>query len=68
MTTHYASDPKHWRNRAREMRALVEGVKDGRAKSMMLKIAKDNKRLVERADLRSGGSKQSENVRAKVEA
>ena len=61
MTTHYASDPKHWRNRAKEMRALAEGVKDRQAKATMLKIANDYEKLAERADLRSDGSKQSGN-------
>jgi hypothetical protein len=61
VTTHYASDPKHWRNRAKEMRALAESVKDRQAKATMLKIANDYEKLAERADLRSDGSKQSGN-------
>jgi hypothetical protein len=53
---HYVNDPRHWRTRAKQMRALAGAVEDREAKARMLKIANDYDKLAERADLRSDGS------------
>jgi hypothetical protein len=53
---HYINDPGHWRDRADEMRALAQDVKDEQARETMLRLAKDYDRLAERADKRSDGS------------
>ncbi len=42
-------DPKHWRDRADEMRASAESAKDQTAKVIMLQIARDFDRLAARA-------------------
>ncbi len=44
-----AFDPKHWKDRADEMRALAEDMKDQTARVIMLQIARDYDRLAERA-------------------
>jgi hypothetical protein len=38
-----ATDPKHWRNRAQEARAMAAQMRDQKAKSMMLHIAESYK-------------------------
>jgi hypothetical protein len=38
---HYINDPGHWRDRADEMRALAQDVKDEQARETMLRLAKD---------------------------
>jgi hypothetical protein len=49
------NDPAHWRDRAEEMRALAEDIKDTHARETMLRIAKDYDRLAERAEHRADG-------------
>ena len=49
-------DPKHWRDRAQEARAIADEMKDPDAKQMMLGIARDYVRLAERAEARAKGS------------
>jgi hypothetical protein len=39
------NDPKHWRDRAKEARAIADEMKDPDAKQMMLGIARDYVRL-----------------------
>jgi len=41
------NDPKHWRDRAKEARAIADEMKDPDAKQMMLGIARDYVRLAE---------------------
>jgi hypothetical protein len=49
MMTQSAIDPKHWHDRAAEMRVLSDAVLDDQAKSSMLKLADDYDRLGDRA-------------------
>jgi hypothetical protein len=57
-------DPKHWRSRAEEARAVAEHMTDPISKQMMLNVAADYERLAKRAEERrakaSPESKQSE--------
>jgi len=46
----FISDPAHWRQRGKEMRALAEDVLDFTARQTMLRIASDYERLAARAD------------------
>jgi hypothetical protein len=48
MSASHFNDPAHWRERAAEMRQLVQGVNDSGAKKTMLWIAADYDRLAER--------------------
>ena len=52
MTTRVASDPKHWRNRAREARTRAGEMDEPVAKRQMLGIARGYERLAERAEER----------------
>jgi hypothetical protein len=45
-----SNDPDHWRQRAQEMRALADGVKNEEVKRNMLRIAADYDRLAERSE------------------
>jgi len=45
-------DPKHWRQRAIEARALADGLSDEISRRMMLQIADDYDKLAERAEQR----------------
>jgi hypothetical protein len=47
------NDPEHWRDRAREKRALAERLRNELAKQTMLRIANEFDRLAEQAEERS---------------
>jgi hypothetical protein len=49
------NDSKHWRERAAEMRALSDAMKDIEAASIMRRLADDYDKLAERADVRNNG-------------
>jgi hypothetical protein len=55
MSEHPINDPKHWRDRATEARALAEQMDDPEGKRMMLKVADDYERLAQRAKERAEG-------------
>jgi hypothetical protein len=59
MPPHFVSDPKHWRERATEMRALAVQANDAETQAIMLRLAKDYDNLAVRAEIRSDGSKNS---------
>ncbi len=49
-------DPKYWRERADEARAVAVQMKDAHTKAVMLGIAQDYERLAERAEHRAGNT------------
>ena len=51
----HINDPKHWRYRAEEARAMAESMTDPEAKQLMLNVAADYERLAKRAEDRAGG-------------
>jgi hypothetical protein len=46
------NDPKHWRGRAEEARAVADELIDPEARRMMLRIADDYEELASRAEER----------------
>jgi hypothetical protein len=50
MSAQHLSDPKHWRDRAAQMRALSDWMKDDETKATMLKLADEYDQLAERVD------------------
>jgi hypothetical protein len=48
------NDPKHWRDRAAEMRALADTMKDSETITIMRRLANDYDKLAERAAHREG--------------
>jgi hypothetical protein len=50
-----ATDPKHWRDRAEEARAMAVQMSDREARNMMLDIAKSYEKLANRAEKRAAG-------------
>jgi hypothetical protein len=59
MPAPFINDPKHWRDRAEEMRRLADEMVDEPSKQTVLRNAKDYDKLAQRAEERSGGSPQS---------
>jgi hypothetical protein len=59
MPASFVNDPEHWRDRARQKRALAERLRNEHAKQTMLRIANDYERLAQRAEERSWGASQS---------
>jgi hypothetical protein len=55
MPASHVNDSKHWRDRAAEMRALSNMMKDVEAAAIMLRLADDYDKLAHRADMRSNG-------------
>ena len=55
MPASHVNDSKHWRDRAAQMRALSEMMKDIDAATRMLRLADDYEILADRADARSNG-------------
>lgn len=55
MPTTLFDNPQHWRERAREARAIAEQVNEPDAKRMMLEIAQTYEQLAERAEARAAG-------------
>ena len=53
MTLQGINDAKHWRDRAAEMRALSDEIKDLEAQRLMLKLANDYDKLSDRAEDRA---------------
>jgi hypothetical protein len=58
MPASLVNDPEHWRDRAREKRALAGRLKNEQAKQAVLRVATDYERLARRAEERSRGSPQ----------
>jgi DNA-binding ferritin-like protein len=46
------NDPEHWRERAKEARAVADAMTDEKTKQMMLRIANSYEKLAERAEQR----------------
>src|SRR6516162_3009850 len=53
------NDPEHWRDRAREKRALADRLTNEQVKQTVLRVANEYERLTEQAEERSRGSPQS---------
>jgi hypothetical protein len=59
MPSHFVNDPKHWLDRAQEIRALAAETKDAETKATMLRLAGDYEKLAVRAEQRRSGLPQS---------
>jgi hypothetical protein len=53
MTINSVNDPKHWRDRGAEMRALAETMKDPETIAIMNRLADDYDRLAEKTEMRT---------------
>jgi hypothetical protein len=61
MPASFINDPKHWEDRAEEMRRLAEDMRDEASKQTMLRIADDYDRLAKRAQQRMGSAPKNSN-------
>jgi hypothetical protein len=50
MSAQQVNDPRHWRDRAAQMRAMSDWMKDAETKAAMLKLAEEYDKLAERVD------------------
>ncbi len=48
------NDPKHWRDRAAQMRALADCMSKPETTALMAKLAEDYDKLADRAEVRGG--------------
>ena len=55
MTIKSTNDPRHWRDRAAEMRALANTMKEPETIAIMNRLANDYDKLADRAAQRSNG-------------
>jgi hypothetical protein len=55
MPSGFVNEPKHWRDRAAEMRALAKGAIDLDTEVIMLRLADDYEKLANRAAKRADG-------------
>jgi len=56
---HILGDPKHWRNRAQELRILADQISDPEIRRIMIGIAEDYEKLAKRAEERAAKSRAS---------
>jgi hypothetical protein len=61
MASDNINDPKHWRDRAAEMRASAEETKDADNRKIMLRLASDYDQLAERAEIRLNDKRSKSN-------
>jgi len=50
--THILDDPKHWRDRAEEVRSLADQMSDPQTRRMLVSVADDYEKLAKRAEQR----------------
>jgi hypothetical protein len=55
MAPNSINDPRHWYERAAEMRALSESMNDIEARAIMVRLADDYEKLADRAARRANG-------------
>jgi hypothetical protein len=58
------NDPKHWRERAEEVRTLSDQMDHPESRRVLLRIAEDYDRLAEHAEQRTAGAAAVESKRA----
>ena len=54
MTIHSVHDPKHWRDRATELRSLAMVTEDEKTQDILYRLADDYDKLADRAAERAG--------------
>jgi hypothetical protein len=61
MASDNINDPKHWRDRAAEVRASAEETKDADTRKIMLRLASDYDQLAEWAEIRLNDKRSKSN-------